>query len=58
MRDASISLLVSVCVCCYRYVITWQCCDWLMSVGYKLAFNYLKVKRYVDAIDVCHQVRD
>ncbi|XP_023385479.1 tetratricopeptide repeat protein 21B isoform X3 [Pteropus alecto] len=26
------------------------------SVGYKLAFNYLKAKRYVDAIDVCHQV--
>ncbi|XP_077010168.1 tetratricopeptide repeat protein 21B isoform X2 [Tamandua tetradactyla] len=26
------------------------------AVGYKLAFNYLKGKRYVDAIDVCHQV--
>ncbi|XP_062043519.1 tetratricopeptide repeat protein 21B [Lepus europaeus] len=26
------------------------------SVGYKLAFNYLKAKRYVDAIDICHQV--
>ncbi|GAB5575704.1 tetratricopeptide repeat protein 21A isoform X3 [Prionailurus iriomotensis] len=26
------------------------------TVGYKLAFNYLKAKRYVDAIDVCHQV--
>ncbi|MEE6489492.1 hypothetical protein FKM82_015590 [Ascaphus truei] len=26
------------------------------SVGYKLAFNYLKAKRYVDAIDVCHKV--
>lgn len=25
--------------------------------GYKLAFNYLKAKRYVDAIDVCHKVR-
>jgi len=36
----------------------WQCCDWFMYVGYKLAFNYLKVKRYVDAIDVCHQVQD
>ena len=24
--------------------------------GYKLAFNYLKAKRYVDAIDVCHKV--
>ncbi|XP_012616626.2 tetratricopeptide repeat protein 21B isoform X1 [Microcebus murinus] len=26
------------------------------AVGYKLAFNYLKAKKYVDAIDVCHQV--
>ncbi|XP_048201260.1 tetratricopeptide repeat protein 21B [Perognathus longimembris pacificus] len=26
------------------------------AVGYKLAFNYLKAKRYVDSIDVCHQV--
>ncbi|KAG8559764.1 hypothetical protein GDO81_017447 [Engystomops pustulosus] len=25
------------------------------TVGYKLAFNYLKAKRYVDAIDVCHK---
>lgn len=25
--------------------------------GYKLAFNYLKAKRHVDAIDVCHKVR-
>lgn len=24
--------------------------------GYKLAFNYLKAKKYVDAIDICHQV--
>ena len=24
--------------------------------GYKLAFNYLKAKRFVDAIDVCHKV--
>ena len=27
------------------------------SVGYKLAFNYLKEKRYTDAIDICHYVR-
>jgi tetratricopeptide repeat protein 21B len=27
-----------------------------LQVGYKLAFNYLKAKRYVDAIDVCHKV--
>ena len=24
--------------------------------GYKLAFNYLKAKRFVDAIDVSHKV--
>uniref|UniRef100_A0A6Q2YY18 Tetratricopeptide repeat domain 21B n=1 Tax=Esox lucius TaxID=8010 RepID=A0A6Q2YY18_ESOLU len=28
------------------------------TIGYKLAFNYLKAKRYVDAIDVCHKVLD
>eukprot|EP00762_Andalucia_godoyi_P000469 ANDGO_03230.mRNA.1 Tetratricopeptide repeat protein 21 homolog len=26
------------------------------AVGYKLAFNYLKAKRYIDAIDMCHRV--
>ncbi|XP_075412150.1 tetratricopeptide repeat protein 21A [Tenrec ecaudatus] len=26
------------------------------SVGFKLAFNYLKDKRFVEAIDVCHRV--
>jgi len=26
------------------------------SVGFKLAFNYLKAKRYVEAVDVCHKV--
>ena len=26
------------------------------SVGYKLSFNYLKAKKYVEAIDVCHKV--
>lgn len=25
--------------------------------GYRLAFNYLKAKRLVDAIDVCHKVQ-
>uniref|UniRef100_A0A665UEK1 Tetratricopeptide repeat domain 21B n=1 Tax=Echeneis naucrates TaxID=173247 RepID=A0A665UEK1_ECHNA len=25
------------------------------TIGYKLAFNYLKAKRHVDAIDVCHK---
>uniref|UniRef100_A0A8C9WIP1 Tetratricopeptide repeat domain 21B n=1 Tax=Scleropages formosus TaxID=113540 RepID=A0A8C9WIP1_SCLFO len=28
------------------------------TIGYKLAFNYLKGKRHVDAIDVCHKVLD
>ncbi|KAJ8866732.1 hypothetical protein PR048_032593 [Dryococelus australis] len=26
------------------------------AIGYKLAFNYMKTKRYADAIDVCQQV--
>ncbi|KAI8899995.1 hypothetical protein BC833DRAFT_583602 [Globomyces pollinis-pini] len=26
------------------------------SIGYKLAFNYLKAKRFTDAIDICHLV--
>ncbi len=26
------------------------------TIGYKLAFNYMKAKRYVDAIDVCHDI--
>lgn len=25
-------------------------------IGFKLAFNYLKAKRFVDAIDICHHV--
>ncbi|XP_072174244.1 tetratricopeptide repeat protein 21B-like [Diadema setosum] len=25
-------------------------------IGYKLAFNYMKAKRFVDAIDICHKV--
>ena len=28
----------------------------LSFTGYKLAFNYLKAKRFVDAVDVCHKV--
>ena len=27
-----------------------------IGYSYKLAFNYLKAKRHVDAIDVCHKV--
>jgi len=26
------------------------------AIGYKLSFNYLKAKKYVEAIDVCHKV--
>ena len=26
------------------------------TIGYKLAFNYMKAKRYTDAIDVCHDI--
>jgi tetratricopeptide repeat protein 21B len=26
------------------------------AIGYKLAFNYLKARRYVAAIEVCHKV--
>ncbi|CAG0890580.1 unnamed protein product [Cyprideis torosa] len=26
------------------------------AIGFKLAFNYMKAKRFTDAIDVCHQV--
>lgn len=26
-------------------------------IGYRLGFNYLKAKRFVDAIDVCHKVK-
>lgn len=28
------------------------------AIGYKLAFNYMKASRYVDAVDVCHKVLD
>lgn len=27
-----------------------------VALGYRLAFNYLRAKRHVDAIDVCHKV--
>ena len=28
------------------------------TIGYKLAFNYMKAKRFTDAIDVCHSILD
>ncbi|KAG5456578.1 MAG: hypothetical protein BJ554DRAFT_3648, partial [Olpidium bornovanus] len=26
------------------------------AIGYKLAYNYMKARRYVEAVDVCHAV--
>jgi tetratricopeptide repeat protein 21B len=28
------------------------------SIGYRLAFNYLKAKRYIDCITVCKNILD
>ncbi|XP_039250500.2 tetratricopeptide repeat protein 21B-like [Styela clava] len=28
------------------------------SIGYKLSFNYLKARRFIDAINICHKVLD
>jgi tetratricopeptide repeat protein 21B len=39
------------------YENAWNFCNQSdPAVGYKLAFNFLKAKRHVDAIDVCHMV--
>ncbi|XP_078408432.1 tetratricopeptide repeat protein 21B isoform X2 [Cetorhinus maximus] len=40
-----------------NYEMAWKYCNQTNpTIGYKLAFNYLKAKRYVDAIDICHKV--
>jgi len=40
-----------------HYEKAWEFCNESSpAVGYRLAFNYLKAKRYVVAIDICHQV--
>ena len=43
-----------------KLLLTFSCqyshSNFLLIIGYKLAFNYLKAKRFVDAIDVCHMV--
>ncbi|NXU76844.1 TT21B protein, partial [Oreotrochilus melanogaster] len=40
-----------------NYEMAWKCGNQMNpTIGYKLAFNYLKGKRYVDAINVCHKV--
>lgn len=28
------------------------------AIGYRLAFNFLKARRYIEAVDVCHEVLD
>ena len=42
-------------LCCHFYGVR-VCAGACAQVGYKLAFNYLKAKRYVEAVDVCHKV--
>ncbi|XP_039613461.1 tetratricopeptide repeat protein 21B isoform X1 [Polypterus senegalus] len=40
-----------------NYEIAWQYGNQSNpTIGYKLAFNYLKAKKYVEAIDICHKV--
>jgi tetratricopeptide repeat protein 21B len=40
-----------------HYEKAWEFCNETSpSVGYRLAFNYLKAKRYVVAINICQQV--
>ncbi|EDS36206.1 tetratricopeptide repeat domain 21B [Culex quinquefasciatus] len=40
-----------------NYDLAWKCsAKSKPNVGYKLAFNYMKIKRYADAIDICQQV--
>ena len=39
------------------YEKAWECeGEASATIGFKLAFNYLKAKRYVEAIDVCNKV--
>mmetsp|Transcript_72654 Transcript_72654/g.187410 ORF Transcript_72654/g.187410 Transcript_72654/m.187410 type:complete len:1345 (-) Transcript_72654:48-4082(-) len=40
-----------------HYEKAWEFCNESSpAVGYRLAFNYLKAKRYVVAINICHEV--
>jgi len=40
-----------------HYEKAWEYCNETSpSVGYRLGFNYLKAKRYVEAINICQQV--
>ncbi|XP_001655859.2 tetratricopeptide repeat protein 21B isoform X2 [Aedes aegypti] len=39
------------------YDSAWKCsAKSKPNIGYKLAFNYMKIKRYAEAIDICQQV--
>lgn len=40
------------------YENAWSFCDGAdPAIGYRLAFNYLKDKRFLEAITICHQIR-
>ncbi|XP_055585953.1 tetratricopeptide repeat protein 21B-like [Uranotaenia lowii] len=40
-----------------QYDFAWKCSGKSKpNIGYKLAFNYMKIKRFADAIDICQQV--
>ncbi|KAM7360843.1 tetratricopeptide repeat protein 21B-like isoform 2-T5 [Cochliomyia hominivorax] len=40
-----------------NYNNAWNCCGRSKPhIGYKLAYNYMKIKRYADAIEICQQV--
>ncbi|XP_067824088.1 tetratricopeptide repeat protein 21B-like [Heptranchias perlo] len=40
-----------------NYKLAWKCSNEASpAIGYKLAFNYLKAKMYMHAIDICHKV--
>ncbi|KAF5300446.1 hypothetical protein FQA39_LY02245 [Lamprigera yunnana] len=42
---------------CMYYENAWKyCCKLNPSIGYKLAHNFMKSKRYAEAIDVCQQL--
>ncbi|KAH3767764.1 tetratricopeptide repeat protein 21B [Pelomyxa schiedti] len=40
-----------------KYVVAWNISRRTdLTVGYKLAFNYLKAKKYLESIDVCNRI--
>ncbi|XP_072364247.1 tetratricopeptide repeat protein 21B-like isoform X1 [Scyliorhinus torazame] len=40
-----------------NYKLAWTCSNEANpAIGYKLAFNYMKAKMYMHAIDICHKV--